>query len=315
MRPSPEPAGRYGPFVNLGRAIQIGSFTWYIVVSAALVIAHASSAHTLGFDGWLYREAAATWLGGGDPWSVGPDNAHFSGTPATLLAFVPTTLLSGETWRLSSVVVAAVAAVYALRRATLPLYWLIYPPLFVGILLGQPSVLILALLVSPAAFLAPVIKAIGGIPLLWRPVHAVAAAAVGIAAILIAPGLWREWLTRLPELSARLQGELHGGSPWWLVALGAIALIVIIRYRREHAPWLAVAALWPLPEYHYGILALPTGVPLLLAAIAIVPGQVPIVLYAVWLVVANRFDVARRFVEKPKAVVPVGGARDRIPAA
>jgi hypothetical protein len=295
--------------VSIRRAIEIGSFTWYVVVSAALVVAHLSSAHTVGFDGWLYREASATWLAGGDPWSVGPGNAHFAGTPATLLAFVPTTFLPGEAWRIASVVVAAAAAVYALRRAGLRLYWLIYPPLFVGVLLGQPSVLILALLLSPAAFLAPVVKAIGGIPLLWRPWHAVAAAVVGAAAILVAPGLWREWLARLPELSARLQAELHGGSPWWLVGLGAIALLVIIRYRPEHAPWLAVPALWPLPEYHYGILALPTGVPLLLAAIAIVPGQLPIVLYAGWLVVAQRFDVARPFIEGRSAVVAVSGER------
>jgi hypothetical protein len=301
--------------VSLRRAIEIGSFTWYVVVSAALVIAHASSAHTLGFDGWLYREASATWLAGGDPWSVGPDNAHFAGTPATLLAFVPTTFLSGDAWRLGSVALAAAAAVYALRRASLPLYWLIYPPLFVGILLGQPSVLILALLLSPAALLAPLIKAIGGIPLVWRPSHAIAAVVVGVAAILAAPDLWRDWLARLPQLSARLQAELHGGSPWWLVGLGAIALLVIIRYRPEHAPWLAVPALWPLPEYHYGILALPTGVPLLLAAIAIVPGQVPIVLYAGWLVVARRFDVARRFIEASNAVARVGGEPGRVAAA
>jgi hypothetical protein len=293
--------------VSLRRAIEIGSFTWYVIVSAALVIAHVSSAHTLGFDGWLYREASATWLAGGDPWSVGADNAHFAGTPATLLAFVPTTFVSGDAWRLGSVALAAAAAVYALRRATLPLYWLIYPPLFVGILLGQPSVLILALLLSPAALLAPLIKAIGGIPLVWRPSHAIAAVVVGVAAILAAPDLWRDWLARLPQLSARLQAELHGGSPWWLVGLGAIALLVIIRYRPQHAPWLAVPALWPLPEYHYGILALPTGIPLLLAAIAIVPGQVPIVLYAGWLIVARRFDLARRFIEESNAVAPVGG--------
>jgi hypothetical protein len=294
--------------VTVRRAIEIASFTWYVVVSAALVVAHLSSAHTLGFDGWLYREAAATWLAGGDPWSVGADNAHFAGTPATLLAFVPTTFLSGEAWRLGSVVVAAAAAVYALRRAGLRLYWLIYPPLFVGVLLGQPSILILALLVSPAAFLAPFVKAIGGIPLLWRPWHAVAAGAVAVAAFLAAPALWREWVARLPELSTRLQAELHGGSPWWLVGLGAIALLVIIRYRPEHAPWLAVPALWPLPEYHYGILALPTGVPLLLAAIAIVPGQLPIVGYAGWLIVARRFDVAGLFIEGRSRVVAVSGA-------
>jgi hypothetical protein len=293
--------------VTVRRAIEIGSFTWYVVVSAALVIAHTSSAHTLGFDGWLYREAAATWLAGGDPWSVGADNAHFAGTPATVLAFVPTTLLPGDSWRLASVALAAGAAIYALRRARLPLYWLVYPPLFVGILLGQPSVLILALLVSPAALLAPFIKATGAIPLLWRPAHLVAAGVVGIAAFLVAPALWRDWLGRLPELSARLQAELHGGSPWWLVGLGAVALVVIVRYRPQHAPWLAVPALWPLPEYHYGILALPTGVPLLLAAIAIVPGQVPIVLYAGWLVVARRFELARRFIEEPKTVVRVAG--------
>lgn len=307
MRPPAHRGARYRPFVTLRRAVYIASFTWYVVVSAALVVAHASSAHTLGFDGWLYREAAATWLAGGDPWSVGPDNAHFAGTPATVLAFVPTTVLSGDAWRLGSIVLAAAAGVYALRRARLPLYWLIYPPLFVGILLGQPSVLILALLVSPLAFLAPGIKAIGAIPLLWRPRHAVVAAVVGSATFLVAPALWRAWLGRVPELSARLQAELHGGSPWWLVALGAVALIVIVRYRPQHAPWLAVPALWPLPEYHYGILALPTGLPLLLALIAIVPGQVPIVLYAAWLVVARRFDVARRFVDEHRSVVQVAG--------
>jgi hypothetical protein len=52
-------------------------------------------------------------------------------------------------------------------------------------------------------------------------------------------------------------------------------------------------------------------VPLLLAAIAIVPGQLPIVAYAGWLLVARRFDVARLFIEGRTAVVAVSGTRTR----
>lgn len=255
----------------------------YSVAMLLLVGAdYAANGKLPGYDGWLYREASATWLAGGDPWSVGVSHAHFAGAPTTILSFVPAVVIPGDAFRWLFVGVCLAAAVYALRRIGLPLYWLLYAPLGVAVILGQPGVLVLALLVS-VPVLAPLIKPFAGLPLLWRPRDAGLAIAGAVVTMLAATDLWLDWWRRLPALSARLTAELHGAEPLPVVIGGAAALVIVAWRRPQHARWLAVAALWPLPEYHYAILALPTRLPWLLLLMAVVPGPIPVIAYAVWI--------------------------------
>ncbi len=269
------------------RTLELLAFGYYAAMVLLVIADYLEKGKLPGYDGWLYREASAAWAAGGDPWSVGAIHSHYSGAPTTVLAYLPTVLIPGDLWRSLSVLVSLAAAVYVLRAIRLPVYWLVYTPLTVAIILGQPGVLVLALLVSPLAAGAPLIKAFAGLPLLLRWREAVVAVGLGLATMVLASGLWLDWLRRLPEISTRLANELHGSQPPSLIALGGIALLVIIWRRPQHARWLAISALWPLPEYHYAIFALPTRLPWLLLAMAFQPGPWPVIAYAAFVLVAD----------------------------
>jgi hypothetical protein len=258
-------------------------FGFYVPLTAGLILHYLRPGDAPGYDGWLYRQAAATWLAGGDPWSVGLPNAHFPGAPSSIIAFVPTVALPPDLWRGLVVVLCLAAGAFLVRRLGYSWLWLAYPPLSTGILLGQPGVIVGALLVTRLAVLAPLFKPWAGIPLLFQPRRAIVAAAIGLATVVLASGLWLEWFRRLPELSARLSTELHGGMPVWASAVGAAALFVVWRRRPDDAPWLAVSAVWPYPEYHNAILAMPTRNRPVLLILAVLPGPLAVVLYAVFL--------------------------------
>jgi len=275
-----------------GRAGWIVPFGYYVPVTAVLIVHFLSPGNPPGQDAVLYRSAAVAFLQGSDPWAVGTPASHFAGTPATILAFMPMTLIPEEAWRAISIVLNGLIAGAIMVRLRLSLAWLLYPPISIAVLIGQPALLLMGLLLSPLAALAPLINPYGGVPLLWRHRALAVAIALGVATVLIAPGLWVDWIQRLPAISSRLALELHDAEPLWLIMLGALALLVVVKERPQHAPWLAVSALWPLPEYHYAILAMPTALPLVLFGLAIVPGSLTVVLYAAWLL-ASRYGLPR----------------------
>ena len=285
-------------------------FGFYVPLTLGLILHYTQPGDAPGYDGWLYREAAATWLRGGDPWSVGNAVAHFPGAPSSIVAFVPTVVVPAEIWRPLGVVLCLAAAAFLVRRLGYSWLWLAYPPLATGILLGQPGVGVGALLVTRLAAAAPLLKPWAGIPLLFRPRFAIAAAAIGLSAVVIAFPLWLEWIRRLPELSARLSTELHGGMPLWASVVGGAALVIIWRLRPDDAPWLAVSAIWPYPEYHNAILALPTRKRPLLFILALVPGPAAVVAYAVWLVFAPRLrERSPLLATRDDETIPVGASR------
>jgi hypothetical protein len=267
----------------LDRMLWILPFGFYVPLTLGLIAHYLQPGDAPGYDGWLYRQAAATYVAGGDPWSVGASNAHFPGAPSTIIAFLPSVLVPADLWRPLTVLICLAAGAFIIRRYGYSWLWLTYPPLATGILLGQPGVAVVALLITRVAFAAPLIKPWAGIPLLFRPRLALLAVALALATFAAASVLWLEWTRRLPELSARLSSELHGGVPLWANLLGAIALFVILRRRPSEAPWLAVSALWPFPEYHNAILALPTRRRVVLLILALVPGPAAVVAYAGWI--------------------------------
>ncbi len=276
------------PRESLGaRILWIVPFALYLPWTAALIWHYATSGDTPGYDGWLYRKAAEAFVQGGDPWAIGVSTAHFSGAPSVIAVFLPTVLLPPDLWRVLSVVVCLAIAVAILIRVRLSMVWLAWPPLAVGILLGQPGVIILGLLLSPLAFIAPSIKAWAAIPLLGRPRMLLVSVIFGFLTVVLLPGLWLSWFDRLPELSARLVNELHGGIPLWASVVGGIAAVVIWYYRRSEAFWLGVSAVWPFPEYHNAILALPVRRPALLLGFSLIPGPPVVVAYASWLLLTE----------------------------
>src|SRR5450830_1845858 len=144
---------------------------------------------TVGIDGRLYYRAAATFVAGGDPWTAAsaqtltntwpPSSAlvHFlfTGPPPTVLAFVPFVWIPEDAFVVGWLGLSVAAAVYTTRRLHLPLWWILFPPLVSGLVVGNPQIVCLALLLSGSTWLqslAAPMKAYAVIPMVgerqWR---------------------------------------------------------------------------------------------------------------------------------------------------
>jgi len=242
-----------------------------------------------GIDARIYYRGSAAWLAGGSPWDayVGRDvePAHYAGLPTTVILLAPFTYLPEPVFVALSIATGAVAAVYTVRTLRLPWWYLLFPPLVAAVLSGNPSAVVIALLVSsrPAVqAVAALLKVYAIVPpallLHWRTL---AWAAAFTALTLLALPLWIEYLTRFAEITARLADESNGGlSPFrtgvWAEALTLVALVVLWFRNREAASWMAVPAAWPSSEHHYATFALPLlrERPWLALFLAVAPGFV-----------------------------------------
>jgi len=135
----------------------------------------------LGTDGHLYYEASAAWLSGGNPWDVFVTNRgleyHYYALPTAAVLIAPFTKIPEDLFVAIWIGIQVVAAVYVVWRLKLQWWWLAFPPLVDGILAGNPSPLVIALLVAPhpaAKAFAVLLKVYAGLPLLgerkWRAV-------------------------------------------------------------------------------------------------------------------------------------------------
>lgn len=256
---------------------------WHVLLITCFAIGSARSLLFIliappifGSHGVVYTDAARALLAGGDPWSVGPPGVQFAGPPPMLLPFLPLTLFppSAVTW--ISVIGALALSVWSIRRLGLPAYWMLFPPLFGGILLGHPEILVLCLLLAGGAIsgLAAVIKPYAGFPLLaerrWR-----AMAATILAVLVTAPFLpWAQFLEELPKISANLvrqsQGESTFGDPVTMV----VAVVLLARLGLRRALWLATPLLWPSAQPGYRLISMPALSPLIAACWALpIPGM------------------------------------------
>jgi hypothetical protein len=250
---------------------------WFVLTSAAEWL--APGPRSPGFDTALAVGAARTWLAGGNPWSfflVGTDGNvyHFAGLPPTLFVYAPLTFLSLDVAALVGVIISLAAALVVISRLHLPMWWFLFPPLNAGIFFGNPHMLLMALLLAGAAWLAPAVKVYALIPMIgearWRDM------ALGFAifagTVMAAPTLWSDWAASLAATNDRLLVEAQGG--WSLTGplaiLGIIPLVVIaLRKDARTAGWLAVPAVWPASEPFYSTMALPVMTPLLAIILAI----------------------------------------------
>ncbi len=251
-----------------------------------------------GNDANLYRSAAAAWLAGGDPWLVGDANASFAGSPLTVLAFVPAMLIPEAIFRPAAVLVSWAAGAWLIRHFRLPWYWLAFPPLVAGAMLANPGVIAIALVCGPLAWLGSVLKVFMVVPTVgdrrWHSL--VGAALVGVVSVLAFPSLWATYLRDLPMVSARLLHDLHyQGTLFmtpWLIPIGLLGLLALARVDLRAACWLAVPALWPAAEYHYGVFLMPAGAPVLGIFMAI--GSSPVATAAIAVYGFGRFAIATR---------------------
>jgi len=228
---------------------------WFFL-SSGLTLYHFASQDLLGIDARLYRFAALQALSGADPWAVHADGTAFAGPPPTLLLYLPSALLPDAVATAVIVGLGLAASIWAVRRLELPLWWLLFPPLFEAVIVGNPDALVLAVLLvrGPLAGVAAGLKIYALIPLmLARRWSALAVAAVVVAASL---PLLPAFLGSLRSVSAVLDQQTAHLSAWgtWLVVPTLIALVAL---RRRGAEWLVVPALWPNSQRHYAAISVP----------------------------------------------------------
>jgi hypothetical protein len=269
--------------------------TWRIAIAVWFVVLDIVrmgpmfSVGSIGIDARVYRDAAERWLSGGDPWSLA-DSAccHFSGLPPTVLAFVPATAIDTFTFALIGFAVSLGAAVWIVRHVRLPLEWLLFPPLVEGVWFANPDIVMLALLLSPLAAVAPVLKVYAVVPLALKPRRLVVAGAIFAVSLLLGWSLWVEYVQNAGTISGRLMAEALGGWSGWVwppllaVAVVGIGLLLLDR-RLNQAAWLTVPAVWPASQFHYATMALPLRMPVLGVIAAIpVPGFAAFLPLAAW---------------------------------
>lgn len=257
-----------------------------------------------GSDATLYYRAGAAWVAGGDPWDAfgtfAGNTFHFYAAPTAAIAIAPFTMIPESVFVPLWIALQAASAVFVVRRLHLPFWWVLFPPIITGVLAGNPSLSVLALLVAThpmANALAVMFKAYAGTPLLgerrWRAV--MLTIGLGIASVAIAPGLWWTFITDGANRTQRLMAEAEGGFSGFrdplLFVLGILAIVAIARLDLRRAGWLLPIAVWPASQFHWSTLAMPVMTPVMAIGLAFPVQGLPVVviaLEAIRLTLSNR---------------------------
>jgi hypothetical protein len=239
--------------------VHIALFTGFAIASIARMIAVADQG-LVGVDAHVYRDAAIAALSGRDAWATPPTGFAFAGPPSSLIAWIPATLLPQA---LATALYGALffaVALATIRRLDLPIWWLLFTPLWDSLLVVNLDVVVLGMLIlrTPLAGLAVPLKPYAALPLFfqtrWR------ALGLGFVVALIPAPLWVDFVRRGPEIAATLSAQAVGGglSAWgtWLMLPTAVGLLAL---RGRGASWLVVPALWPATQLHYSVFALPVA--------------------------------------------------------
>jgi hypothetical protein len=250
----------------------VAAFTFGSVVAVFPSVLYPT---LIGSHAVIYTAAAAAMVSGGDPWVVGPPGAIFAGPPTMLISFMPFIPLPETVIRASWIAIDIAVAIWAIRRAGLPGYWIAFPPLVQSIVLGHPEVLLLGLVVVPGALsgLAVLVKPYGVVPLLaehrWRAL-VVAAMALVVTAPFVA---WPRFLLELPKIALTIARGNNGDPVFGDPVPMAIAIVALLALGLRRALWLSVPVLWPYAQPNYKVMTIPAIAPVLAIAWAIpIPG-------------------------------------------
>jgi hypothetical protein len=239
--------------------------TWIIPVaffglSVVVVLKYVYTPLWLGIDASLYARASAAWLAGADPWAVNQAGIYYAAPPPTLLPFVPFAWMPPVVVSLTWIVGSFVLAWLAIRALALPIWWMAFPPIVDGALVGNPDVAVLALLVVGGGRLgvvAPFLKIYALIPMIgerrWRQVTAFAVL-LGLTWFVLP---WGQWFAQLPVITDHLINTAATTSIFGQPLLMAIAVIALLSLGLRRAGWLAVPILWPYTQFHYAAISVP----------------------------------------------------------
>jgi hypothetical protein len=123
---------------------------WFAVISATWILGPATRGNDLwfGWDAVVYTQAARDLLAGGDPWVTQVFSINFAGPPTSLLPFLPFVALPDTLVAAAWVAIGFGSSLYAIRRLGLPMWWLAFPPVVIGIAAGSSAPLVVALVVK-----------------------------------------------------------------------------------------------------------------------------------------------------------------------
>ena len=226
-----------------GSAVQTNSIRWDRVANIALATWFVSLSlmrltvlwSDRGADIRLYLAGTREWLAGGDPWSVHFGTFHFAAAPPSLLPMVPFALMPEQLAIAVLTVLAVIASFWMLRKLGLPWWWITFPPLVDNLWNGNPQLFLVPLLLGPAAWFAPIVKAYAVVPLIiqFRVRTLAITALVGLITLPLLP--WATFIEHLSTTTTLLSEQSQGGMSAWffpvLVPFTAVALVVMGRQR------------------------------------------------------------------------------------
>ena len=205
---------------------------WFLTVDTLWFVQWASLGAAAG-NVRTYHAATQVWLSGGDPWAQSYPTPFgeqwLISPPPGLVPYALTSRLPVEAAMVVWVAIAAIAAVWVVRRIGLPLWWLAFPPLAFDVFWGSVDVLALAVVLGPLAWLGAAVKpTVGGAIIAdrrWRQLVGVGLALAASVAVLP----WGTYLGHARDLAQRGLDQSHGGYSAaglpWLAARTARALV------------------------------------------------------------------------------------------
>ena len=229
-------------------------------------------------DATLYRDAAGRLIGG-DPWTGTSAGYSYAAPPLEALPFLPLALLPAPFFLILWLVCSTVAAVWIVRSLGRDLTFLLYPPLVIGVALGNPAVVGMACVFAGI----PLVGLIFRPQLLWiagrRSI--VAFAALSMAAVLLRP----DFIGAVAEITQRYATESRAINFWAtpLMAPAVLALVLLARVDRRAAAWLVMPAIGPAMGWYGFMMVMPVRSRILAVACALpIPfvGATAIAVYA-----------------------------------
>ena len=273
------------PPERIFRPVLIAVFT---VVTLGLAIPPLLVGLPFGWDAVGYTEAARAWLRGANPWTSQGYAIGYAAPPPSFLPYVPFAPFPDPVVSAAWIAIALACAVYCLRRLGLPAWWLLFPPVSLGIMTGSSALLVTALLVRAGVIaegMAVLVRVYAVVPLLllgrWRSL--LMAGGLLLLSLALPWSLFLEQRDRVSALFGQVSNLSAVAVPW----LSPFAILGLVLLGRQRAAWLIVPALWPSTQLYYAVIALPviSAAPIVALAIAIpVPGLIVVGMLgqAVW---------------------------------
>jgi hypothetical protein len=243
------------------RLVCIGLF---IAISVAYLLVVEFRVHWLGSyelfsDAYLYYDATAAWISGGNPWTTTYYGTTFAGPPTTLILNLPLQLLGREIAPAFWAIAGMASWLFTIRRLRLAPYWFLFPPFWEAYLPGSPDPTLFALIVLGGGPLAALTKPYSVPGMLadgrWRAVFA--AAGVGLATLPLLP--WSQFIDNVPAVQETFDTLSRHTSAWGDPPLMIAAGIALLSLGPRRALGMAVPVLWPGGQFHYSIFSIGTG--------------------------------------------------------